>query len=132
MKKWLSLALVLTSTLCTAPTWAHHSIQGIVDDSKLMEFEGRLVDIDWVNPHIWFTLEVINDQGETESWRLESVPTAMANRVELTRDSFMDYADQPVKFWIFPPRDANARHGFMVRIQFADGHFIHMAPPVRS
>ncbi len=50
---------------------AHHSIAVFFDRSIDVEVEGTVTDIFWRNPHVGLTLEVVNEQGETEVWELE-------------------------------------------------------------
>ena len=50
---------------------AHHSVALQFDMSQEIEIEGTIMELEWRNPHAWLTVEVENDTGETEVWRVE-------------------------------------------------------------
>lgn len=52
---------------------AHHAVAAQFDVSEGIELEGRLVRVDWINPHAWFHFQVENPEtGEPEIWSLET------------------------------------------------------------
>ena len=55
--------------LATQGALAHHSIEGEFDTSIEFELRGTLTRIDWANPHIWYYLDVANDEGIIEQWQ---------------------------------------------------------------
>jgi hypothetical protein len=62
--KWLTLAAaVVPLSLAAAPADAHHSIQAVVDTSKVAKDEMVLTKIDWVNPHAWFHFTLTQADG---------------------------------------------------------------------
>lgn len=50
------------------PLWAHHSWP--VNTGRLVTVKGTVVDFEWANPHPMITLEVTNDDGRTEKWKV--------------------------------------------------------------
>jgi hypothetical protein len=54
-----------------APVSAHHSTALQFDMTKEIVVEGTIVEMEWRNPHAWLQIEVENDAGEPEIWRLE-------------------------------------------------------------
>ena len=60
----VTLALILAA----APLSAHH--RWPVDRSELVTVSGTVVDFTWENPHPIIRLEVQNDDGATEEWRI--------------------------------------------------------------
>ena len=63
-----SLIVVLVTTLAAAPLAAHH--RWPVDRSALVTVSGTVLSIVWENPHPIITVEVQNDDGVTEEWRI--------------------------------------------------------------
>jgi len=60
-------AVVVLTLLCVVvPVSAHHSWP--VDMSKLVTVKGTVKQIEWINPHPMFTVEVRADDGKTETW----------------------------------------------------------------
>jgi hypothetical protein len=57
---------------------AHHSISGVYDTSRQVTVEGVVVQFHFVNPHPFLTMDVRQDGGAAQQWRVE-----MDNRREL-------------------------------------------------
>jgi hypothetical protein len=66
---------------------AHHSVLGRYDNDDTLELEGRVIDVQWANPHVYFTLEVTMPGGEPVAWSLEGGPIARLERSGIRRDS---------------------------------------------
>ncbi len=50
---------------------AHHSFADY-DRGEVRELEGELVDVRWRNPHVVFTVRVVEPNGEATDWQLET------------------------------------------------------------
>ena len=50
---------------------AHHSFAAVFDADDQVEFEGIVTRVDWLNPHVWFYIDVESDDGTTENWAFE-------------------------------------------------------------
>lgn len=74
----LALALLITAT----PTLqAHHSFSAEYDIDKPVTLTGKLVKVEWINPHGWLHLEVKNKDGKAEQWAIETGgPNALLRR----------------------------------------------------
>jgi hypothetical protein len=71
--------LVLCLFLFFTPTLhAHHSDVGIDMDS-ILAFEGRVLDFNWRNPHVYMIIETTNEQQELVEWEVQlgSVSTSI-------------------------------------------------------
>ena len=67
---------VLSATLITVFTTisaalAHHSLVGEFDTSVSFEFRGSITEVEWTNPHIWFYMDVIAENGDVAAWQCE-------------------------------------------------------------
>jgi len=61
--------------LASAPVWAHHSFAAEFDSNQPVTLTGKLVKMDWVNPHSWVHIEVVNKEtGQPEVWDVETGP----------------------------------------------------------
>ena len=65
---------------------AHHSTTHF--SKEFTEMEGTLVDLRWKNPHIYFVLEVTEENGEKIRWQMEAGTIYMIGRAGVTRDMF--------------------------------------------
>ncbi|MGI9258542.1 MAG: DUF6152 family protein [Gammaproteobacteria bacterium] len=62
-----SIALTLTASFAAA----HHSVALMYDMSSEVTIVGSIVELEWRNPHAWLHLEVENDNGDPELWKVE-------------------------------------------------------------
>ena len=60
--------LLATVLLLSTGAQAHHSMTHFVDE--FTEMEGTLVEIKWRNPHIYFYLEVEEEDGSNRVWQI--------------------------------------------------------------
>ena len=59
------------AALAAAPLWAHHSAAAEYDASKLLVLTGKVAKVEWMNPHVFFHLEVNDARGTATDWYLE-------------------------------------------------------------
>jgi hypothetical protein len=82
MKTRLALAAGMISLVFAVfPLAAHHSFAAEYDSSKPVEFKGVVTKLDWMNPHVYFYVDVKDSEGKTISWACEAGnPNALARR----------------------------------------------------
>jgi hypothetical protein len=81
MKLRVALACVILSIASVAPLIAHHSFAAEFDASKAIRVTGSLTKVDWSNPHIYFYLDVKEDNGNIVKWSCEAgSPGALSRR----------------------------------------------------
>jgi len=81
--------LVLTAAaLLTAPlARAHHSFAAEFDRSKPVKLTGVVTKLEWQNPHIWFYLDVKNDDGTMTEWSVQAGAPSFLYRNGWRKDS---------------------------------------------
>lgn len=82
MKKTLSaLIAALGLVVGAAPVYAHHAFAAEYDATKPISIRGKLTKVDWVNPHGWIHIDVVDDAGRVTSWSVETgSPNQMLRR----------------------------------------------------
>jgi hypothetical protein len=58
--------VILVLVSAAVPMFAHHSWP--VNNSRLVTVKGKVTELMWANPHPMITIEVRNNDGETEMW----------------------------------------------------------------
>ena len=70
-----SLLAILAAALGLAgsalPLQAHHSFAAEYDRAKPIELTGTVTKVEWMNPHVYFYLDVKGADGKVTSWALE-------------------------------------------------------------
>jgi Family of unknown function (DUF6152) len=74
------LAVLAAATTAPLPAGGHHAIASIYDASRPITIEGIVLDFQFVNPHPFVSIEVEDQAGAQQQWRLD-----MDNRYELER-----------------------------------------------
>ena len=59
------LAVVFGVFLAVSPLPAHHSFSAEYDSKKPVTLKGIVTKVEWMNPHVYFYLDVKDDSGTT-------------------------------------------------------------------
>jgi hypothetical protein len=120
MNNRLLMAAVSAGLLMAAalPLAAHHSFAAEFDSSKPITLEGKVVQMEWVNPHSWLTIDVTKDDGTVERWRIEGGSPSVLLRLGWNRNSLP--AGTKIKVVAFQAKDGALR-GSSRSIEFPDG-----------
>ena len=70
------------------PLLAHHQFSSEYDQGKPMNLSGTIVKVDWAKPHAYIYLDVTNQNGKTEEWKLETASPAYLEQHGLNAKSF--------------------------------------------
>lgn len=68
------------------PVLAHHSESAQFDVSKPVKVTGVITKVEWMNPHIWFYVDVKDENGKVTSWGFTGGPPGMLLRRGITKD----------------------------------------------
>ena len=87
--KFLSLtaASFVVLLFTTTPFIAHHSEAAQFDTTKPVKVSGVVKKVEWMNPHIWFYIDVKDEKGNVTTWGFSGLPPGMAIRKGFTKDT---------------------------------------------
>ena len=81
MAKKLVLYLLVAFVLAGAiPTLGHHSFAAQYDRTKPITLKGTVTKVEWMNPHIYFYIDVKDEAERTVNWAVEGGAPSMLYR----------------------------------------------------
>jgi hypothetical protein len=116
---WVTLVLPFQATM------AHHSAVAF-DQTSTTEVSGTVTQFIWRSPHLSINMNVINDKGETELWKIEGGSTAAMARQGFDKQSLTE--GDLITVRINPMRSGNPG-GLLQGLILADGTPLGMDIP---
>src|SRR5215475_14835008 len=80
------LAVGCSLLVGVVPVRAHHSEAAEYDDTKPVKVTGTISKVEWMNPHIWFYVDVKDASGKVTTWGFSGGPPSMLQRRGITRE----------------------------------------------
>ena len=82
-----TLAFAAAAAASAPAAFAHHSTALVYDrDGALIEVEGTITEVAWVNPHVRFKLRGVGPDGVEREWDIESNSVSNVSRFGLTAE----------------------------------------------
>ena len=81
----ISAAAALALALAAPNAVAHHAFSAEFDANLPIRVQGKIVQVDWINPHAWVHVEDVKEDGSTQIWQLEAGTPNTLLRRGLTR-----------------------------------------------
>ena len=75
--------------LALSATQAHHAFSGEFDSTKPINLRGKVVRMEWINPHAWLHHAVVGEDGNEEVWMIEAGPPGALVRRGWRKDSVL-------------------------------------------
>ena len=75
--------------LALSATQAHHAFSGEFDSTKPINLRGKVVRMEWINPHAWLHLAVVGEDGNEAVWMIEAGPPGALVRRGWRKDSVL-------------------------------------------
>src|SRR5262245_55017810 len=88
MRRLLLLSAVVAVTTAV-PAFAHHSEAAEVDQSQPVKVTGTITKVEWLNPHVWFYVDVKDEQGKVTTWGFSAAPPGALMRRGITKEALI-------------------------------------------
>ena len=126
MKKIMSVSFALVVVVAGSAS-AHHNMAATFDLAERFTATGTLSQVDWVNPHIYVSVDVKSEDDQVETWRFEGPsPNGFQDR-DMGRSDFEASLGKTVTVEANPARDGSLS-GLIRVITLAGGVLTLCAP----
>ena len=93
----LLLVAVLSLTMVNQPVFAHHSETAEYDSTKPVKVTGTISKVEWLNPHVWFYVDVKDASGKVTTWGFSNAPPGALMRRGIMKDALKVGAEVTVE-----------------------------------
>jgi hypothetical protein len=83
----IAAAIVFGLAAASIPALAHHSFAAQYDRTKSVVLKGTVTKVEWMNPHIYFYIDVPDANGNVVNWAIEGGNPSGLYRRGWKRDS---------------------------------------------
>jgi hypothetical protein len=115
-RKALGLAGV-AAVLFAAPAVAHHAF-AMFDQSKVLYMSGTVKQFEFVNPHAWLHVAIVNDKGNTATWSFEGGSPSQLVSLGWSQDH--PRVGEMIEVGFRPMKDGS-RGGQLMSVKFPSG-----------
>lgn len=121
-------AVLVTASLAAIPcAYAHHAFSAEFDANLPIRITGKVVQVEWINPHAWVHVETERDDGSKLVWELEAGTPNTLLRRGLTKTILLPGTPVTVRGYQSKDRLCNPScKGSGRDITFADGRRLFM------
>jgi len=82
-----NLLVVLIFAANAAPVLGHHSEAAEYDSTKPVKVTGVIKKVEWLNPHVWFYVDVKDENGNITTWGFSGAPPGALMRRGITKEA---------------------------------------------
>lgn len=101
--------------LVCAPAAAHHAFEAEYDRNQPVTMTGTVTLMEWMNPHIYFFIDVQDDSGNVTNWAVEGGAPNGLYRRGWRKDSLKPGDEVTVDGWLARDGSNSLNSGSVVR-----------------
>lgn len=121
--RWIALSFIVLG-LAAVPLAAHHSFAAEYDDTKPIKVTGVVTKVEWLNPHVWFYVDVKDQSGKVTNWAFSGGAPGQLMRRGITHDVIQPGMTITVEGFLAKDGSHNANGS---RVTFPDGRQVFTA-----
>jgi hypothetical protein len=87
MRVLLLLVAAFSFAIGGRPVVAHHSEAAEYDSNKPVKVTGVISKVEWLNPHVWFYVDVKDASGKVTTWGFSNAPPGALMRRGITKEA---------------------------------------------
>jgi hypothetical protein len=110
--------------IASRPAVAHHAFGAEFDANSPVLIKGKIVKIEWVNPHTWIHVETAKPDGTKEVWMFEGGSPNTLLRRGVNKTTFPAGTDIVIDG--YQARDHSEKRANARNVTFSDGHKIFL------
>ena len=84
---YFGVLAIFGAAVAAAPAMAHHSFAAEYDSKKPVKVTGTVTKVDWMNPHVYFFMDVEDENGKVSQWGFEMGPPNLLQNAGWTRNT---------------------------------------------
>lgn len=124
MKHQRLIPILIAVFASALPVMAHHSFAAEYDETKPIKVTGVVTKVEWLNPHIWFYVDVKDDSGKVTNWAFSGGAPGQLTRRGITHDVIQPGMTIMVEGFLAKDGSHNANGS---KVTFADGRSVFTA-----
>jgi hypothetical protein len=113
--------------LAAVPALAHHGLGSEFNMNKPAAISGTLTDVEWENPHVYWSVDVKEATGSVSHWSVEGLPPSYLHRSKVERQDMLALVGKQVTVHGRLAKDGS-KLMFAMDFTLPDGRVIPVGP----